>query len=431
MIRSATFILICCTSIGSAQPCDPIGLFYGADSVVNNRFQSEIAAGDLNQDGYPDLVVPGFRTIHFNDGSGRFGDGVYLPSVGARDPNLVDLDADGDLDLVVRDGAFIKVVLNPGDGMLEFDASYTDAGGISNVDVVDLNLDGSPDLVWTNSERTGMLLNDGDGRFTALDTSTSDFGDGGTIVEAADLDGDLIPEIVLTHERLIRIYRADAIGEYALVQAINIGLDFSAEHVQNLLLEDLNGDGFPELTFSSLSIVPSRPDFVTVYRNLGDATFVPRDNHPIFDVAVGLQMSDIDQDGINDLLVSDQNSHSLWVLRGNGAARFTAVGPINSFGAAPLDAPRHILCPDLNLDGVPDLVVGNYGGSTVSYAFNRCGTHPCPPDLTGEGTLDEQDIDAFLDAYLDENPAVDFDRDGQLTHRDVSGFIVAFQSGCP
>ncbi|KAA0215029.1 MAG: hypothetical protein DYG94_03740 [Leptolyngbya sp. PLA3] len=59
------------------------------------------------------------------------------------------------------------------------------------------------------------------------------------------------------------------------------------------------------------------------------------------------------------------------------------------------------------------------------------GKTPCPPDLTGEGTLDFFDMQAFLQAFSSHDPAADFTGEGTFDFFDVQAFLQAFSAGCP
>ncbi|MFT5424345.1 MAG: hypothetical protein ACI89L_002140 [Phycisphaerales bacterium] len=54
----------------------------------------------------------------------------------------------------------------------------------------------------------------------------------------------------------------------------------------------------------------------------------------------------------------------------------------------------------------------------------------CPPDLNGDGVVDNGDIGAFVAAFLAGNLAAEFNDDGILDNGDISTFITAFLAGC-
>lgn len=123
-----------------------------------------LALGDVTGDGHPDVVVgqggagPAPNRVLANDpaGTGFFAPAPgILPDVGERTSHVVlaDLDADGDLDLVVAGaGAPIRLYVNRGDGRLE-DRSFVRLPTVEPADVADVavgDLDGDclPDLLF-------------------------------------------------------------------------------------------------------------------------------------------------------------------------------------------------------------------------------------------------------------------------------------------
>ncbi|GJM18882.1 MAG: hypothetical protein DHS20C14_10950 [Phycisphaeraceae bacterium] len=57
-------------------------------------------------------------------------------------------------------------------------------------------------------------------------------------------------------------------------------------------------------------------------------------------------------------------------------------------------------------------------------------TASCPADLTGDGSLNVDDVDAFVTLFIAGDLAVDFDVSGSLNVDDVDSFVAAFLAGC-
>ncbi|MDF1870891.1 MAG: GC-type dockerin domain-anchored protein, partial [Phycisphaerales bacterium] len=56
---------------------------------------------------------------------------------------------------------------------------------------------------------------------------------------------------------------------------------------------------------------------------------------------------------------------------------------------------------------------------------------PCPADLIVDGSLNFQDISAFIVRYTNHDPSVDFNDDGSFNFLDVSIFLDLYGQGCP
>jgi len=54
----------------------------------------------------------------------------------------------------------------------------------------------------------------------------------------------------------------------------------------------------------------------------------------------------------------------------------------------------------------------------------------CPPDLNGDGIVDNGDIGAFVALFLAGDLAADFNGDGILDNGDIGAFVGAFLAGC-
>jgi hypothetical protein len=125
---------------------------------------TDIAVGDLNLDGLPDIVASNGEddtlTILVNQGGGLYAFAGQLP-VGQMplSVTLADLDGDGDLDLAVVATPVIpavQVIENlgamPGDLLFDAPVSYGVNGDPNFLASADFNADGFPDLVTVNDD---------------------------------------------------------------------------------------------------------------------------------------------------------------------------------------------------------------------------------------------------------------------------------------
>jgi T5SS/PEP-CTERM-associated repeat protein len=65
-----------------------------------------------------------------------------------------------------------------------------------------------------------------------------------------------------------------------------------------------------------------------------------------------------------------------------------------------------------------------YGDTSVSLRID------CPADFNGDGTVDSQDIVAFLSAFVTGDPSADFNRDDRVNSQDFVLFLNDFIVGC-
>lgn len=207
-------------------------------------FAIGVASGDYDNDGYPDLFIPGYPAskLYRNQGDGTFVDlteeaGVKTPGQWSTGAIWFDYDRDGRLDLLVCRYGQMRFDQSPrcefksmltycapkaygdGDRLILYrnngDGTFTDVSGPSGVQksvgralsavAIDINDDGWVDLfVARDGSPNLLLMNQGDGTFQdlALDAEVAYDANGvakaGMGIDSADINGDGRPDFVLT-----------------------------------------------------------------------------------------------------------------------------------------------------------------------------------------------------------------------------------------
>jgi RHS repeat-associated protein len=218
-----------------------------------------VAAGDVDRDGDTDLFAAsadGVSRLLINTGSGTFADqsATRLPAAVsiATGAGLVDVDHDGDLDVVVAcRRSPDRLLLNTGSGVFT-EAPATclpgDVGATSGVAAADLNGDGQPDLVFTRQDGPPRLLvNDGNGSFADTSAAGLPAGLPGTLgVAVADMDGDGALDLVFAARTAgVLLLRNDGAGQFVSVAPTATPLP--PHYAARVTVADLNDDGLPDV----------------------------------------------------------------------------------------------------------------------------------------------------------------------------------------
>jgi hypothetical protein len=166
---------------------------------------SSVAIGDLNGDGRPDLATANGEgeddsvSVLVNDGAGGFrAKADYRAGSSPVDLAIGDLNGDGKPDLATANlsASTASVLLNRGNGSFRVRRDYATGVRPTSVAIGDLNGDGKPELAITNSDQVSavsVLANRGDGSFEAkIDHRTGRFTQE---VAIGDLNGDGRPDL--------------------------------------------------------------------------------------------------------------------------------------------------------------------------------------------------------------------------------------------
>ncbi len=336
-----------------------------ARSATGDRSYGQGAtAADIDGDGDADLYLTSFGAdvLLVNQGDGTFRERAAELGLGLGDWSssaaLADLEGDGDLDLYVT--RYLRY--RPDHGRFCGDPT-TGVREYCNVQV----FAGIDDRLYRQRA---------DGSFVDI-TSGSGLAAGGRGLGVVwtDLDGDLRPDLYvandLTPNRLYRNRGDGTFEDLSLVSGTAYNREGKSEAGMGVAAADLDGDGLPELLVTNFDIESN-----TLYGNRGgllfdEATVESGFGLPSFDrLGFGIVMADLDSDGDLDAYVANghvfarpkrdgmERAQQDLLLLGDGEGHFRprALPALAAPGVG-----RGAAAADYDRDGDPDVAVQNNG----------------------------------------------------------------------
>ncbi len=323
---------------------------------------TSVAAGDLNGDGRPDLVVTtngSNVTVFLADGNGGFEPGLqYAAGIQTGNALLADLNADGKLDLVVTDSAAgtVNVLFGNGDGTFGKPFTYAAIQNPVGLSLGNFAGNGKIDLAVASQAGLAVLLNDGSGHFptaTSVAISSQPLS-----LAAADLSGSGHDDLVLANQDgTISVLLGDGNGGFQAPTAHSI----ASGPLTSVVAGDFNGDGKIDIAVSQ-----ANSSTLSVLLSNGDGSFQPGAQYTVGNSPTFVIAADLKGKGIADLITINRAANTFSVLLGNGDGTFQSAQDFVA-GGSPLAA----VAGDFNDDGHLDLAIVNSGDSTISVPLGR------------------------------------------------------------
>jgi hypothetical protein len=231
---------------------------------------NDIAVGDMNGDGNPDLIIADTQTPYITmllgNGQGGFAPSPHSPFATASRPHVHGVAVggfmgDGKLSVVTDSWGDGKIILLQGDGhgnLLTAGKSFdADIHSDQGVRAADFNGDGKLDVVMTNQRdgAVGLMLGDGKGGFTKAPHSPFPAVQVAFAFTAGDVNGDGIPDVAvmpydrdLTDSRQlgVAILLGDGKAGFTKMRGSPFSLEGCAGPAR-VAIGDVNGDGLGDV----------------------------------------------------------------------------------------------------------------------------------------------------------------------------------------
>lgn len=281
--------------------------------------------------------------------------------------------------------------------------------GANKLIFVDIDRDGDLDIVGTELGNN-VWRNDGHGHFTPANQALTCPGSftPASDIAVSDLNGDGFPDVFLTSDN---IYGANCVwlnngngtfsrGPNSIILDTLVGSFGHISYVPAaaVALGDVNGDGYPDAVLMGGGVHGANQ----VWMNDGQANFTR--SQTLDGTGSGAQFADLNGDGFLDIVITDDNTYRynfqpvrVWLNDRTGHFIFSG----QTFG---IDAARTVLLGDLNGDGTVDAVIvgtSAFSGGIPGIWFN---------DGSGAFSPGQQmDVGYYESAVL-----ADFNADGSL-----------------
>ncbi|MGY8767761.1 MAG: SUMF1/EgtB/PvdO family nonheme iron enzyme [Pirellulales bacterium] len=285
---------------------------------------------------------------------------ISTNAIGAQSVFTVDVDGDGDLDILSASMNDDKIAWYENDGKQNFTEQIisTSANGAYSVFAADVDSDGDLDILSASlgDDKIAWYENDGQQNFTEIIISTS--ADMAISVFAADVDGDGDLDILSSSLRDNKIawYKND--GRQNFTEQI---ISTSADGARSVFAADMDGDGDLDVLSGS-----HNDDKIPWYENDGKQNFNEKIISTSAKGAIRVLAADMDGDGDLDVLSTLNGDARIAWYENDGQQKFTE--QIISTSA---NGPSSVFAVDVDSDGDLDVLCASGGDNKIAWYRNN------------------------------------------------------------
>ena len=352
---------------------DGTGSFAAGVNVPNSGGSLALSKGDFNEDGHLDLLCD--NQLHLGTGTGAFSAPTVVPLPLDSNAAIVgDVNNDNHLDVVAGGQGGLSILLGTGTGNLLAGKTYGSGqtlfgSGSAFAVLGDFNEDGKPDLAAAQTKGVGILDGDGTGAFKdALSYRTTisrpryllaaDFNNDGK-QDFVTASGDFLPT-----GSTIEVALGDGSGGFTKKSISNFGVS----QPKAIATADFNGDGKLDL-----AVTQQFTGKISILLNDGTGGFrtdaFNANSYLVGSVPTAIKAGDFNNDNKADLIAIIPNFNSFAVLIGDGAGNFVVNGGSALQGSSSFF--EDIDIADFNADGKSDLAIVRSGANVVHVLFGN------------------------------------------------------------
>jgi gliding motility-associated-like protein len=242
----------------------------------------------------------------------------------------------------------------------------------------DLNGDGRPDIVLSEGGSTGDRLfifqntSTGSGSFTFTTQSIKLTGKKVKRVKIADLDLDGKPELVVTNQsgnNITVLINQSTLGAISFSNTPSTVSITGAASTDGLAIDDLNGDGYPEIVLSQFLTATSNLFILKNNSSLGNISLGNLTTIPLSGTVVNLKVGDLDGDQKPDIAATQLLGSSISVFLNQGTGGNISFSTATAVSTE--ERPWGLDFGDLDGDGKTDIVVASLTKKSLTLLNNE------------------------------------------------------------
>jgi hypothetical protein len=348
----------------------------GVGSVRNDKFGWNVSyAGDVNNDGYPDIIVgaPYSNGYGYNDivtgniiadtitilngtssniweEEGTLGPVDYPRSIYVGDANN-----DGYNDIVTADDNDNALSVYNGTANGDWDPRCALSTGTDpySIFIGDANNDGLNDILTADygSDVVSIFNGTSNGLWEARGTLS--VGDQPYCVFVSDANNDGLNDVITAdyNDDTVSIYNGTSSGSWETKYTLSVGwMPYS------VYVGDANNDGYNDIL-----TVDYGDDTISIYNGTSTGFWEAKGTLGVGDTPICVFIGDANNDGLNDIVNTDYNDKKIGVYKGKSDGTWESRITMSTG-----NFPRSVFVGDANNDGYNDLLTSDFGDYEVT-----------------------------------------------------------------